>query len=360
MLYNTSINLNKNELQNARIQNLTTPPTSPVAGQIYFDTVLNQFGVWSSTAWIYLGAGTAGTVTKGSNASSAGVVQVSSGANKDLVDFVSAGGIIKTSPTGVVSLAILGTDYINASSINALTNKTIDATGTGNSIINIGIGNFGAGVIDTDTNLTANSDTKLATQKAVAAFVNAKVSSIGVPRGGIDCSTNPNYPAAIIGDYYRVTNAGLIGGASGVAVTVGDVIECFVTNSGGTQATVGGNFSIIQANVDQATTTTLGLTAYATTAETDAKIVTNKAVTPSALINFGRAGSAIVFGNGGASTATITHNFNTLNVAVEIINNTGGVTEVFDVSRPTVNTVLVATGGSIIPNNGYTALVRPI
>ncbi len=47
------IDLTKNEIQNAVIQNLSSAPGSPVEGLIYFDTTLHQFGCYQNGAWAY-------------------------------------------------------------------------------------------------------------------------------------------------------------------------------------------------------------------------------------------------------------------------------------------------------------------
>ena len=67
----TGINLNQNELQNAQIQNLTTDPSSPKLGQLYYNTTTNKLRVCvddgtqtgHSVTWQDVGESTGGTIT---------------------------------------------------------------------------------------------------------------------------------------------------------------------------------------------------------------------------------------------------------------------------------------------------------
>src|SRR3954471_16266797 len=71
-----------------------------------------------------------------------------------------------------------------------LVGKVIDAAS--NTISNLTTAMFAANVVDTDVTLAANSDTRLATQKAVKAYTDAIVATTDamVFKGVQDCSAN--------------------------------------------------------------------------------------------------------------------------------------------------------------------------
>lgn len=81
-----------------------------------------------------------------------------------------------------------------------------------------------------------------------ALVVNLASTDVLTYKGVIDCSANPNYPAADAGDTYLVSVAGKIGGASGPAVDVGDMLLCKTDGtSAGNHATVGAQWGIVEA-----------------------------------------------------------------------------------------------------------------
>lgn len=261
--FDDAIDLTKHELQNGVFQNLSAPPSSPVIGQFYFDSALGMQGTWSGTAWIYSG--------------------------------------------------LVG---VTASSTTTFTNKTIDANAPGNAITNLEVADFAPGVVNTAAGLAAATAVQLAGALAVKNAVDALNLSLSnvianadalVLKGAIDASTNPNFPAADAGHLYKISVAGKIGGAAGVDVQQGDTVTCFVDGTlAGTQAVVGANWIVSQANVDAATQTVQGLTQYATAAETKAKSITTKSVTPGSLADF-PISQEILFGNAVLTTFTIPH-----------------------------------------------------
>ena len=147
--------------------------------------------------------------------------------------------------TGIVELAtnaetIAGTDTVRATHA-AGTKAAIDAR------------------ISNDSTLggASPSTTNAPSVAAVKAYADSLIGAANglVFKGVIDASANPNYPAANAGDLYRISVAGKIGGASGPAVEVGDILLALTdATAAGTHATVGANWNITQANIDGAVT----------------------------------------------------------------------------------------------------------
>jgi len=49
--FSDDINLNQNELKNVVIDNVSSAPSSPTVGQMYYDTTLNNGYMWDGTSW---------------------------------------------------------------------------------------------------------------------------------------------------------------------------------------------------------------------------------------------------------------------------------------------------------------------
>ena len=145
-------------------------------------------------------------------------------------------------------------------------------------------------------------------------------------KGVIDCSANPNYPAANAGAVYKVSVAGKIGGASGVVVEVGDTAYCTTTAVSGDQATVGASWNIAQENIDGAVVGPASVTSghLAIFSGTTGKVIADGGAAPTGT-NTGDQTS--VSGNAGTATALQTAR----TIGGTSFDGTANITQPFDV-----------------------------
>lgn len=141
-----------------------------------------------------------------------------------------------------------------AADLPQFTGGDVTTAAAGSVALSIGAGKvtfamLAAAAVDDDTTLAAASAAKLPTQHAVKAYVDAAVTGLLDFKGSIACAASPNYPAGSKGDAYYVSSAGKVGGASGKSVDVGDVVIASADNAGGTEASVGASWFVLEHNL---------------------------------------------------------------------------------------------------------------
>jgi hypothetical protein len=189
--------------------------------------------------------------------------------------------------------AVIGTDV----QAHAVRLDTIVATGITTDMI-------ATGKFSTDGTFAGNADDVLVSQKAIKTYIGTAIADYVAAqdierfKGGIDCSTNPNFPAADAGFVYRVTVAGKIGGASGINVEVNDRLECVVDGTAsGTSAAVGANWMISQVNIDGAVT--------GPTSAASGNLATFNGASGKIIQDSGVAANSVVVGPASAATGNI-------------------------------------------------------
>ena len=296
--YLNNLDLNKNQLQQAVIQTASSDPSSPVAGQIYYNTTDNVLKFYNGSAF------------------------VSAGGDLTAITSATTNQLTIANNTGPIpALTIVTGAVTNSGTALATGDQIYDFVTTG---INARIQNV--------------TDPTGAQDAATKAYVDSVATGLLEYKGAYNASTNSpaltggSNIASDKGDTYTVTADGSF---LGEQVRIGDLIIIEVAISASSSPALS-DFTIVQSNVDLATAaatsgaTVKGISGYDS----------NNFSVSGGFVSLKKFSASI--GDGSNTSYTVNHALGSRDVIVQLFDNSSYDTVIADVVRTDINNVTIS------------------
>jgi len=373
--YLSSIDLNKNELQNAKIHVLATAPSNPQEGQIYYNSTDNKLYFYDGTSFVDASGDIKSVVTSTST-----TLQItdSSGPNPSIATVTAA---ITNGGTGLATGDQIY-DFVTDSattiaSLNEITENVTIGDATDVTVTTSGDLEVTGDLTVNGTTTTVNSNTVTIDDPVFTLGGDTAPSSDDNKDRGIEFRYHDGSTAKLgffgfddsTGDFTFLTSAtnssevfsgtkgnldinnislsGSITSVDGAAPTNGQILIGNGSNNDMQLATITAGEGIditnaagsITIDAEDSSTTNKGVVQLSTDAEALAGTDTAKVVTPAGLA--ARSFSTSI-GDGSATSITVTHNLNSRDVIIQLYDNSSYDTVFADVVRTTVDTATIS------------------